>query len=69
MPSLLRPILTILIAGTLGFLCYELWYLVQGWIKGTLLGEFPFLVGFGAIIVLLGLADLALDLGHRLWAR
>ena len=64
-----RPIVATLIAGTLGFVCYELWYLAPGWAAGTFLADFPFLVGLGAIIVFLGLAELALNACGTLLAR
>ncbi len=61
-----RPVVTALIAGSLGFACYELWYLAQDWAKGTFLADFPFLVGIGAIIAFLTLAELVLNAGRRL---
>ena len=64
-----RPVVATLIAGTLGFVCYELWYLAPGWAKGTFLADFPFLVGLGAIIVFLGLAELVLNACWRFLRR
>jgi hypothetical protein len=63
-----RPIVVALIAGSLGFLCYELWYLAQAWAKGTFLADFPLLVGLGAIIVFLSLAELVLNACLRLFS-
>jgi hypothetical protein len=63
-----RPIVVALVTGSLGFLCYELWYLAQGWAKGTFLADFPLLVGLGAIIVFLSLAELVLNAGRRLFS-
>ena len=64
-----RPVVATLIAGSLGFACYELWYLAQGWIKGTFLADFPFLVGLGAIILFLTVAELILNAGLKLLRR
>ena len=66
---LTRPVVATLIAGTLGFVCYELWYLAQDWTKDTFLADFPFLVGLGAIVVFLGLAEWALNACGRVLAR
>lgn len=64
-----RPVVVALIAGTLGFLCYELWYLAQDWAKGTFLADFPLLVGLGTIVVFLTLAEIVLNLCRRLFSR
>jgi hypothetical protein len=65
----MRPVMVALTAGTLAFLCYELWYLAQVWTKGTFLADFPLLVGFGAIIAFLTLAEIVLNLVRRLFSR
>jgi hypothetical protein len=64
-----RPVVVALVAGSLGFACYELWYLAQDWTKGTFLADFPFLVGLGAIILFLSIAELVLNAGWRLLGR
>jgi len=64
-----RPVVVALFAGSLGFACYELWYLAQDWTKGTFLGDFPFLVGLGAIILFLSVAEVIFSALRKLFAR
>ena len=66
---LTRPVVVALVAGTIGFLCYELWYLAQEWAKGTVLADFPFLIALGVVIVFLSLAELGLNAAKRLFSR
>jgi hypothetical protein len=66
---LTRPVVTVLIAGTLGFLCYELWYWAEAWVRGTFLGDFPLLIGLGAVIVFLSAAELVIEAGRRRFSR
>jgi hypothetical protein len=61
-----RPVVVALIGGCLAFLCYELWYGAQGWAKGTFFADFPLLVGLGAIIAFLSLAELVLNACRKL---
>jgi hypothetical protein len=63
-----RPVVTALIAGSLAFVCYELWYLAQDWAKGTFLADFPLLVGLGTIMVFLSLAEFVLNACKRLFS-
>lgn len=64
-----RPVVTVLIAGTLGFLCYELWYWAQSWTKGTFLADFPLLIGLGVVILFLSVAEIAIETCRKLLAR
>jgi len=66
---LTRPVIVALVAGLLGFLCYELWYLAQEWAKGTFLADLPLLVGLGVIIGFLSLAELVLTAAKKLYRR
>jgi len=66
---LTRPVVTVLIAGTLGFLCYELWYWAQAWTKNTFLADFPFLTGLGAIFLFLTLAEVGIAACRRLFSH
>jgi hypothetical protein len=66
---LTRPIVVALVAGTIAFLCYELWYLAQAWVKGTFLADFPFLIAVGVVIAFLSLIDLVLHAAKRLFCR
>lgn len=63
-----RPVVVALLAGSLAFIGYELWYLAQDWAKGTFLEDFPLLVGMGAIIVFLSLAEFVLNACRRLFS-
>ena len=65
---LTRPVVVALVAGTIGFFCYELWYLAQEWAKGTFLADFPFLIALGVVVVFLSLAELVLSLAKRLFS-
>lgn len=65
---LTRPVVVALIAGTIAFLCYELWYLAQEWAKGTFLADFPFLIAVGVVIAFLSLAELVLQAAKRLFS-
>lgn len=64
-----RPVVVALIAGSLGFACYELWYLAQAWTKGTFFADFPFLVGLGAIILFLSIAEIVFNAVRKVLAR
>jgi len=66
---LTRPVVAVLIAGSCAFLCYELWYLAERWIKGTFLADFPFLWALGTIMVFLSLVEIVLNAGQRLFSR
>lgn len=66
---LTRPVITTLITGTLGFLCYELWYWAQAWTKGTFLADFPLLIGLGAIVLFLSVAEMLIEACRRLVSR
>jgi hypothetical protein len=63
-----RPVVVALIAGSVAFIGYELWYLAQDWAKGTFLADFPLLVGVGAIIVFLSLAELVINACRKLFS-
>ena len=63
-----RPVVVALIAGSVAFIGYELWYLAQDWAKGTFLADFPLLVGLGAIIVFLSLAELVINACRKLFS-
>jgi hypothetical protein len=60
------PVLAALIGGSLAYGSYVLWYWAQDWASHTALADFPYLVGLGAVIAFLTVAELVIEVGKRL---
>ena len=66
----LRDVLgAVVVGGMLAWGSYALWYAAQDWTRHTVLADFPYLVGLGAVLAFLGLAEWLLTVGKTWLGR